>query len=215
MKHAKPLPRELADRYTKWKTTGYTEKEGLYKTLAREGQEPRALVISCCDSRVTISSIFNTGPGELFTHRNIANMVPPYAPEADIQGTGAAIEYAVTALKVPHIIVVGHSLCGGVKACDDMCAKGGDIKETSEFVGRWITMLEPTFAKVAHIEDDAERATTLEKENIKLSLSNLMSFPFVRDAVQSGAVQMHGLWTDISSGDLEYYDAKTGAFEPV
>ena len=117
MNAAKPLPAYLIQRYQGWKATTYSDNRAWYKRLATEGQRPRAMVISCCDSRVHVTSIFGADQGEFFIHRNIANLVPPYEPDGDHHGTSAAVEYAVTALNVAHLIVLGHSNCGGVQGC--------------------------------------------------------------------------------------------------
>ena len=122
MNHARPLPEYLIRRYQGWKATSYEENRAWYHRLATEGQHPRAMVISCCDSRVHVTSIFGADQGEFFLHRNIASLVPPYQPDGNQHGTSAAVEYAVTALKVAHVIVLGHSSCGGVKGCLDMCS---------------------------------------------------------------------------------------------
>ena len=112
MPAVKPLPSYLITRYHGWKATSYSDNEPWYRNLADNGQNPRAMVISCCDSRVHVTSIFGAEQGEFFIHRNIANLVPPYSPDGEHHGTSAAIEYAVGALKVAHIIVVGHSKGG-------------------------------------------------------------------------------------------------------
>jgi carbonic anhydrase len=130
MDQAKPLPSYLLQRYHGWKATTYSENQAWYRRLASEGQRPRALVISCCDSRVHVTSIFGADQGEFFIHRNIANLVPPFKPDGDYHGTSAAIEYAVTALNVAHLIVLGHSNCGGVQGCIDMCK--GNAPELEE-----------------------------------------------------------------------------------
>lgn len=216
MQFAKPLPSYLVTRYLGWKATTYDENQGWYRRLANEGQRPRAMVISCCDSRVHVTSIFGADQGEFFIHRNIANLVPPYAPDGDHHGTSAAVEYAVTVLKVSHLIVLGHSQCGGVQGCIDMC-KGNapHLEEKSSFVGRWMEILKPKFEGVASIDDEAEQAREFERQAVVASLENLMTFPFVEHAVKAGEVSLHGLWTDIGEGGLESYDPKTGGFSPV
>ena len=215
MKHAKPLPAYLAKRYHGWKATEYAENKSWYRRLA-DGQHPRAMVISCCDSRVHVTSIFGADQGEFFIHRNIANLVPPFAPDGDHHGTSAAIEYAVTALKVAHIIVMGHSGCGGVNGCHDMCSgQAPQLDEKTSFVGRWLDILRPGFERVKDIKDETERRRALEKEAVLESLHNLMTFPFVADAVQSEEMSLHGLWHDIGEGGLEAYFPDEGGFSPV
>ena len=121
MTNTKPLPTYLIQRYHGWKATTFTENASWYRRLADDGQRPRAMVISCCDSRVHVTSIFGAEQGEFFIHRNIANLVPPYQPDGDHHGTSAAVEYAVKYLKVSNILVLGHSSCGGVQGCIDKC----------------------------------------------------------------------------------------------
>ena len=216
MDKAKALPSYLLQRYQGWKATGYAENQAWYRRLASEGQRPRAMVISCCDSRVHVTSIFGADQGEFFIHRNIANLVPPYQPDGNQHGTSAAVEYAVNALKVTHLIVLGHSSCGGVAGCIQMC-KGNapELEGKDSFVGRWMDLLRPKYEMVENIEDPAEQQLTLERQAVLTSLENLMTFPWVKDKVEAGSLSLHGLWTDIGEGTLEYYDAKEGRFEPV
>ena len=216
MKHAKLLPGYLVKRFHGWKATTYEENHVWYRRLGTEGQRPRAMVISCCDSRVHVTSIFGADQGEFFIHRNIANLVPPYQPDGAFHGTSAAIEYAVTALKVAHVIIVGHTQCGGVQGCIDMCKGDAPELESDEsFVGRWIEILRPKFDQVSKIEDPVEQARAMEKQAVLTSLENLMTFPFVAEAVERGDLSLHGLVNDIGEGDLECYDPADGVFVPV
>lgn len=216
MQHAKPLPTYLLQRYQGWKATTYSENQAWYRRLATEGQRPRAMVISCCDSRVHVTSIFGADQGEFFIHRNIANLVPPFAPDGDHHGTSAAVEYAVTALNVAHLVVLGHSSCGGIQGCIDMC-KGNapQLEEKTSFVGRWMDILRPKYELVADETDPATQARQLEKHAVVASLENLMTFPFVAERVDSGALTLHGLWTDIGEGGLECFSPEDKVFQPV
>ena len=216
MKNAKLLPSYLIQRYHGWKATTYSENKAWYRRLAEDGQHPRAMVISCCDSRVHVTSIFGADQGEFFIHRNIANLVPTYLPDGDHHGTSAAIEYAVTSLRVAHLIVLGHSNCGGVKLCHDMCSgQAPDLDAKSSFVGRWMDILRPGYDRLTGIDDPAAQLQALEKQAVLISMENLMTFPFVRSAVESGDLSLHGLWTDIGEGGLQQYDKASGAFLPV
>ena len=216
MPPSKPLPSYLVTRYHGWKATQYSENKAWFKRLAKEGQHPRAMVISCCDSRVHVTSIFGAETGEFFIHRNIANLVPPYAPTGNHHGTSAAIEYGVNALKVAHIIVLGHSNCGGVNECYKICSEDHEAAapETS-FVGAWMNILKPGFANVNHLPDAASQIRALEHEGVVISLNNLMTFPFVQEAVEAENLTLHGLWNDIGSGGLEYLDDRTGTFVAI
>jgi carbonic anhydrase len=216
MKQAKHLPSYLLQRYHGWKATGYAENQVWYRRLASEGQRPRAMMISCCDSRVHVTSIFGADQGEFFIHRNIANLVPPYEPDGDHHGTSAAVEYAVTVLNVAHLIVMGHSNCGGVQGCIDMCkGRAPELEDKASFVGRWMDILRPKYALVEHESDPAVMATQLEKQSVLISLENLMTFPFIEDRVADGRLSLHGLWMDISEGGLESYHPETDRFEAV
>lgn len=213
MEFARPLPGFLVQRYHGWKATTHAENSAWYRRLATEGQRPRAMVISCCDSRVHVTSIFGADQGEFFIHRNIANLVPVYEPDGQHHGTSAAVEYAVMALKVAHLIVLGHSHCGGVQGCLDMCeGRAPELEETASFVGRWMDILRPGYEAV---KGQPDMPHALEKEAVSVSLRNLMTFPFVREAVESGQLSLHGLWVDIGEGGLHTLDGKTGAFAAV
>lgn len=216
MEHAKPLPSYLVQRFHGWKATTYADNKPWYRHLGAEGQHPRAMIISCCDSRVHVTAFFGADQGEFFIHRNIANLVPPFAPDGDYHGTSAAVEYAVTALKVAHVIVLGHSQCGGVQGCIDMCeGHAPELEAKSSFVGRWMEMLRPRYETVAGIENPAKKALELEKQAVLVSLENLMTFPFVRERIESGDLSLHGLWHNISEGGLEAYLPEKGDFAPV
>jgi carbonic anhydrase len=216
MDQARPLPTYLVQRFHGWHATTWEANKAWYRRLATGGQHPRAMVISCCDSRVHVTSIFGADEGEFFIHRNVANLVPPYKPDGTYHGTSAAVEYAVTALKVAHVIVLGHSNCGGVRGCHDMCCGAAPaLEDRSSFVGRWMDILRPGYERIAAIASEVERITALEREAVLVSLENLMTFPFLRAAVESEEVTLHGLRTLIGEGTLEQYDVARKAFVPV
>ena len=216
MDRAKPLPAHLVQRYHGWRATGYAESRSWYRRLAAEGQRPRAMIVACCDSRVLSTAIFGAEPGEFFIHRNVAGLVPAFNPDGDLHGTSAAIEYAVTTLRVANLIVLGHSACGGVKGCHDMCAGlAPELRERSSFVGRWMELLRPGYERVRGIEDEAARLVALEKEAVTTSLGNLMTFPFVAERVGSEDLALHGLWADIAEGALHGWDPARGTFAPL
>jgi carbonic anhydrase len=216
MDQIRPLPAFLTKRYQGWKATSFTENRAWYRRLADEGQRPRGMVISCCDSRVNVSSIFEADAGEFFIHRNIANLVPPYEPDGDHHGTSAAIEYAVTALHVPHIIVVGHSNCGGVAGCHAMCSgQAPELDKKSSFVGRWMDILRPGYDRIDHGGEEKDQLRALERQAVIISLENLLTFPFIVEARKQQELSLHGLWTDLAEGALWQYDAASHEFVPV
>ena len=214
MEHARPLPSYLVQRFHGWRATAYQENKAWYRRLAASGQHPRAMVVSCCDSRVHVTSIFGADEGEFFIHRNVANLVPPYNPDGERHGTSAAVEYAVTSLGVAHIVVLGHSNCGGVKGCHDMCSGAAPhLDEKTSFVGRWMDILRPGYDRVAGLAPELQ-VPALEKQAVLVSLENLMTFPFVASAVADDRLTLHGLWNNTGEGGLEHYDPARG-FMPV
>jgi carbonic anhydrase len=205
------FPSALLDGYDRYLNKGFVRYKETHERLAVYGQKPEVLVISCCDSRVTPEGIFHAGPGELFVVRNVANLVPPYEETQGQHGTSAAIEFAVNALKVKHIVVMGHGQCGGVKAFRE---NANAPMATGEFIGRWIKLLEPAAIAMACMPidkaDDPQLA--MEYAGIRQSLKNLMTFPFVEKAVREESLLFHGAWFDIGSGELRVMDPETQRF---
>jgi carbonic anhydrase len=215
MEQVRPLPAYLIQRFHGWRATTYQDNKAWYRRLAEAGQMPRAMIISCCDSRVHVTSIFGADEGEFFIHRNVASLVPPFNPDGQYHGTSAAVEYAVTALHVAHIVVLGHSNCGGVKGCHDMClGRAPELEAASSFVGRWMDILRPGFERTADVEA-GQRVRAMEKEAVLISLENLMTFPFVRSALADERLTLHGLWTDTGAGGLEQYEPSSRSFVAI
>jgi carbonic anhydrase len=201
------LPSYLGQRFKAWRAGEFADNHSWFARLAEGGQHPRAMLIQCCDSRINAVQMFGAEPGDLFVVRNVANLVPPYSPDHQHHGTSAAVEYAVNVLKVAHIVVVGHSNCGGVHACHDMCSgKAPELEDASSFIGRWMDILRPGYEKVvAKVEGEAAQKSELEREGVLTSLRNLETFPFVRKAVADGVLTLHGAWLNIGTGDLEVF----------
>jgi len=215
MDNARLLPAYLVQRFHGWRATAYQDNKAWYRRLAIGGQHPRAMVISCCDSRVHVTSIFGADEGEFFIHRNVANLVPPYNPDGEYHGTSAAVEYAVTALKVAHVVVLGHANCGGVQGCHAMCSgHAPELEKKTSFVGRWMDILRPGYERIATLPEP-DQVAALEKQAVLISLENLMTFPFVRAAVEAEEMTLHGLWTSTGEGALEQFDPASGGFIPV
>lgn len=209
------FPDRLADRYRRFHQRHYLPKAEEYEDLAVNGQSPEAMVISCSDSRVDPETIFSAMPGELFVVRNVANLVPPYETGGKFHGVSSAIEFAVLNLRIKHIIIMGHSGCGGVKAALDQSA----AKQTeAQFISRWMSMLDDARLRVvaAHqTSPQAERQAALEKEGIKTSIKHLRTFPFVADAENKGRLGLHGAYFDIATGTLSALNHSRGEFYPV
>ena len=216
MHRIKSLPSYLLERYQDWKVKSFPENRDWFRKLATEGQNPKAMVIACCDSRVAVTSVFGQRTGELFIHRNIANLVPPFTPDGQHHGTAAAVEFAIKNLKIEHLIIMGHSNCGGVRGCIDMCqGRAPDLEKKESFVGRWLDVLRPGFERVKDITPPEVQQTMLEKEGIQVSLENLMSYPVVAEAVGSKNLSLHGIWADIADMDIESYDGTLRHFVKV
>jgi carbonic anhydrase len=203
------LPEELIAGYRNFKKGGYDAER--YRSLAREGQAPKTMMIACCDSRSAPETIFDAGPGELFVVRNVANLIPPYAPDNQNHGTSAALEFAVQALKIRHIVVMGHGRCGGIKAAlhpSDKPLSPGD------FIGHWMRLLAPAAEAIADnaLMTPGERQTALERISIRYSIANLRTFPCVRILEEKGKLSLHGAWFDISTGELWVMDRTSGDF---
>jgi carbonic anhydrase len=199
---------ELLAGYQRFRTNGWPEKRREFELLAEHGQSPRALVVACIDSRVDPAMIFDAAPGEMLTLRNVASLVPPYAPDAAYHGTSAALEFAVRVMEVRDIIVLGHGLCGGVKALLD-----GASAKASEFVAPWMSIARPACEQAMRFPPGEGRRLICEYEVIKVSLGNLMTFPWIAERVDAGEVALHGAWFDIRIGALMLLQ-KDGSFSP-
>ncbi len=208
-----PIDR-LAEGFKRFHHERFERRDPYFQALVREGQRPRVLLLACSDSRVDPAIVFGTEPGELFIIRNVANLVPPYETHAGQHGVSAAIEYAVEVLEVEHIIVNGHSQCGGIHA---LCEHPEEAHiDSPSLVGRWLALARPAWeqARMEHPEAEPARlAHECEKNAVILSLGNLMTFPMVRRRVEEGALQLHGWYFDMANGRLKAYDPARGGFE--
>jgi carbonic anhydrase len=203
------FPERLCDGYRSFRSGRLPTEQSRYRDLAEGGQAPETMVVGCCDSRVAPEVIFDAGPGELFVVRNVANLVPPYSPDSNYHGVSAAVEYAVTVLKVRNIVVLGHARCGGIQAFADN-APGGD------FIGRWISLVAPVAQEISPREQAPETyLTRLEQASVVKSIDNLMTFPYVRAACNRSDLVLHGAYFNVASGELELLDRATGRWQSV
>jgi carbonic anhydrase len=205
------FPSHLLDGYRNFMSGRYANESDRYKQLAEKGQAPTTLVIACCDSRAAPETIFDSGPGEMFVVRNVANLVPPYAPDGQNHGTSAALEFAVQGLKIREILVMGHGRCGGIHAALNT---DGNPLSPGDFIGKWISMLRPAAEEVTQYKSmtPSERQRALEWISIRTSIENLLTFPCVRILHEKQKLTLSGAWFDISSGELWVMDHKTGDF---
>ena len=208
-----PFPQSLLDGYRTFRTQRLPTEQSRYRELSERGQSPETMVIGCCDSRVSPEVIFDAGPGELFVMRNIANLVPVYQPDANAHGVSAALEFAVNVLHVKHIVVLGHAQCGGIRAFIDKAAP----LSPGDFIGKWMAM----FIKPGEVVEQRDRETMadfivrIEKAAVFRSLENLMTFPFVRSAVERGDMRLHGAYFGVAKGLLFVLDPATKEFRCV
>ena len=207
------FPERLIEGYGAFRSGRLRTEQDRYAALAERGQSPEVMVIGCCDSRCSPEMIFDARPGELFVVRNIANLVPPYAPDAQAHGVSAALEFGVFELKVRHIVVLGHAQCGGVRAFAENAAP----LTPGDFIGNWMKLMAPAAEKIGPRAGRvlAEYLTSLEQANISLSLDNLMTFPRVRAMVTRGELELHGAYFGVATGQLSARDGSTGIFTQV
>ncbi|MBM3550167.1 MAG: carbonic anhydrase [Alphaproteobacteria bacterium] len=215
---APTLPAALIEGYESFVSGRFLADHGRFEELSVKGQTPKTMVISCCDSRVAPEAIFSAGPGELFVLRNVAALVPPYEPDDHYHGASAALEYAVMALKVSDIVVLGHGQCGGVQAYAQIAADPDTPRLShSDFIGDWIKMLGPAVDRLGVPPNPRDRhyVERLEFEAVKLTLRNLRSFPMIQVLEHHRHLQLHGALFRIMDGRLFLLDESTGAFNPV
>jgi|SRR6185312_3223090 carbonic anhydrase len=205
------FPQHLLDGYRTFTSQRLPTEQSRYRDLSVRGQSPEVMVIGCCDSRVSPEVIFDAGPGELFVMRNIANLVPTYQPDSAAHGVSAALEYAVSVLKVKHIVILGHAQCGGIRAFIDKI----EPLSPGDFIGKWMAM----FIKPGEVVEQRAQETMLdftvriEKAAVFRSLENLMTFPFVRTRVERGELQLHGAYFGVAEGTLFVLDKATKEFK--
>ncbi len=211
------LPDHLLAGYQAFAATRLRDEQARFKELAEKGQQPKVMLIGCCDSRVPPEVIFGAGPGELFVVRNVANLVPIYGPDANLHGTSAALEFAVMGLRVEHVVVMGHAQCGGVRSyVENEIDPYSRPLSPGDFIGQWMTLIKPAAARLGPpdgpVEEYIER---LAKESVRQSLDNLRTFPCVKTLEERGRLTLHGAYFGVADGRLQTLDEATGAFSPV
>ncbi len=189
---------KLIEGYRRFRAETWPTERARYEKLALAGQRPGTLVVACSDSRVDPATVFGAGPGELFAVRNVAGLVPPWTPDAGYHGTSAALEFGVRVLKVSRIVVLGHARCGGVQAMVEGAPLGAQ-----DFVEPWMQIAAPVLAHKPDAGADADaRLTHYETEVVRLSLENLLTFPWIAGPVSAGTLQIEGFRFDIHTGTL-------------
>ncbi len=187
----------LIEGHLRFRAVTWPAERDRYESLAKLGQSPETMVIACSDSRVDPQTVFGAIPGELFVVRNVAGLVPPYTPDTGYHGTSAALEFAVRVLKVARIAVLGHALCGGVLSMVE-----GAPGVARDFVEPWMRIAEPALQAIPRQLSRDDRLCACEMEVVRLSLNNLLTFPWIREAVDAGTLRLQGFRFDIRSGLL-------------
>ncbi len=203
----------LADGYVKFRQFKYARHAQRYMRLAVEDQKPHTMVIACCDSRAAPETIFDASAGELFVVRNVANLVPPYAPDGERHSTSAALEFAVHSIGVKTIVVMGHGQCGGIAAvlsATNRLSKG-------DFIGKWMADVKEVVDTVAIPSgcSEHEHHTIIERVSVEHSLANLHSFPWIARLVEAGELAVIGAWFDIALGEHYIFDKVGAAWHKV
>ncbi len=205
---------DLIEGFRRFRSDYYEQRRELFEDLARNGQTPKVLLIGCSDSRVDPAIIFDAKPGEMFVLRNVANLIPPHAPDVGHHGTSSAVEFAVRGLEVEHIVVLGHAQCGGVRALIE-----GNVEGT-DFIKGWISIARSARDRALALtlssgQPIANALRMCEQETVAISLANLMTFPWIRERVEKGMLMLHGWFFDIENGELLRLDPATNTFKTV
>ncbi|MGO4669612.1 carbonic anhydrase [Bosea sp. 2RAB26] len=209
------FPERLTEGYRVFLDERFSRERSRYEELAESGQTPKIMLIGCCDSRVAPETIFDARPGEMFVVRNVANLVPPFSPDDQLHGTSAALEYGVQALKVEHIVVMGHGRCGGIRAFADDAQ--GPLSP-GDFIGKWITLINPAAQRSGGRGRNEDLETYVERlalASIQQSLANLRTFPCISILEGKGRLKLHGAYFAVATGVLMVLDAATGQFVPA
>ncbi len=207
------MPEQLLVGYRRFRAGRFAEEAERYGALAG-GQSPHTMIISCADSRVDPATIFAASPGELFVVRNVAAIVPPNEIAGGFHGTSAAIEFAVTSLKVSRVVVMGHGQCGGIAAA----LAAADHRPVGRFIGPWVGLLDDVRDWLLERDQQAtpeQRQRALEYLAVQHSLANLETFQFVAEAVEANQLTLEGAWFSIGEGELHWLDRENGAFAPI
>lgn len=214
MSETKPLlPATLTEGYAKFRQFKYARHAQRYMELAVKSQKPDTMVIACCDSRAAPETIFDASAGELFVVRNVANLVPPYAPDGERHSTSAALEFAVHGIGVHHIVVMGHGRCGGIEA---VASEKGPLSK-SDFIGKWMADVAEVVEQVPCPPgcNELDHHKLVERASTVHSLENLRTFPWISALEARGELSLHAVWFDVALGELHVFEESSGQWVPA
>lgn len=203
---------QLKEGYKKFHQKYFNDKNKTFDNLIRRGQQPKILIISCCDSRVDPSIILGCEPGDLLVVRNVANLVPPFENFSSYHGTSAAIEFGVTGLGVQDIIILGHSYCGGIRAL----VEDAETVKKEGYVSKWMELAAPAREQTMQSHPDYtldQQADECAHYALINSLNNLMTFPWLKERVESNQLDLHAWYFDLSTGLIDVLNQETNVFE--
>lgn len=201
--------------YQKFRADHFGAGDTFYADLVQQGQQPKALIIACSDSRVDPALVMNCQPGDVFVVRNVANLVPPYEQDYSYHGTSAALEFGVTVLKIPHVILFGHTMCGGIQSLFDHSI---EKRENLGILTKWMELAQPAHDRV---EDEhthlpmTEQVVLCGKYSLVNSLKNLKTFPWIQEGLAQGSLGVHAWNFNMSDGIIEAYDETSQQFRPI
>jgi carbonic anhydrase len=178
--------------------------KSIMQYLSRHGQKPHTMVIACCDSRVDPALILQCDPGDLFVVRNVANIVPPYEKDTMHHGTSAALEFGICFLKVKHLVLFGHSQCGGINAL----LKGQGKDNPNDFILNWVSLITIKNAKPRNADEYAQLA-------LRKSYKNCLTFPWLKERVDQKKLLIHLWFFDIKAGQIFNYSEQDKMYTPL
>ena len=209
-----PLPDFLINKYIDWKENIFHKKKGLYADLENNGQKPKAMIVSCCDSRVDANQIFAANPGDFFIHRNVANLIPDLNTKNENHEITSSIDFAILTLKISRIIILGHSSCGGIDYAFNKFSDENN-NEGDSSLNKWIQSVKSSYNKVDKSQSKVDVIKSLEKESIINSIKNLKNYKKIDKLILENKLQIYGLYFEISTGKITQYDESSKKFELI
>jgi carbonic anhydrase len=208
--------KKLSAGYARFRNLKAKKSDHAYKEILQKPQRPIALLITCCDARIEPVRIFDCSPGDLYLIRNVANLIPPYEMDSHYHGTSAALEFGICYLNIPHIIILGHSECGGIQSLFEKHSK-----QPNSFIDKWMGMaqiackLPDTIADMHSAAERTNQENLCAKQALLGSMNNLMTFPWIKEKVDAGSVQLHAWYFNLSEGIIDVFKADSQDFEPL